>query len=114
MADRPDRPLTFEEAVAVQDPARIARLENGESFKDRSLSDFYSEVIVHEDCEGNGDWIVDYFDDDGGCYVTIFAGPECEKRARDYFHALKSKRLRTIRTPEPRLARKSQTRRKTK
>ena len=30
MADRPDRPLTFEEAVAVQDPARIARLENGE------------------------------------------------------------------------------------
>ncbi len=82
MADRPDRPLTFEEAVAVQDPARIARLENGESFKDRSLSDFYSEVIVHEDCEGNGDWIVDYFDDDGGCYVTIFAGPECEKRSR--------------------------------
>ena len=88
--------------------------KTAKSFKDRSVSDFYSEVIVHEDCEGRPEWIVDYFDDDGGCYVTIFAGPECEKRARDYFHALKSKRLTTIRTPEPYPAGKPRARRKTK
>jgi hypothetical protein len=72
-------------------------LNNGERYEDPSVSSSQREVIVHEDCEGNGDWIVDYFDDDGGCYVTIFCGPENEKRARDYFHALKSRRLKTIR-----------------
>jgi hypothetical protein len=98
MPDRPDRPLTFEEAAAVQDPDRIARLTNGESYEDRSVKDTgRREVIVHEECQGNGDWWVEYFDDDGGCYVTIFSGPEREARARDYFHALKSKRLNTIR-----------------
>ena len=28
-------------------------------------------------------------DDDGGCYITIFAGPAAERRARDYFISLK-------------------------
>ena len=28
-----------------------------------------------------------YFDDDGGCYVTVFAGPKAEWRARDYLQA---------------------------
>ena len=44
---------------------------------------------------------VEYFDDDGGCYVTIFAGPESEKRARDYFASLKSGRLAILREPQP-------------
>lgn len=29
-------------------------------------------------------WNVEQVDDDGGCLVTIFTGPEAEKRARDY------------------------------
>jgi hypothetical protein len=39
-------------------------------------------------------------DDDGGCYVTIFAGPAAEQRARTYYayyEALQMKRLPTIR-----------------
>jgi hypothetical protein len=34
---------------------------------------------------GSRAWRVEYFDADGGCYVTVFAGPAAEKRARDYF-----------------------------
>jgi hypothetical protein len=37
-----------------------------------------------------GEWRVEYFDDDGGCYVTVFAGPRAEKRARDYAGALRA------------------------
>jgi hypothetical protein len=33
-------------------------------------------------------------------YVTIFAGPEAEKRARDYFKALKGKWLKIIRATD--------------
>jgi len=40
------------------------------------------------------DWDTD--DDDGGCYGTIFAGPEAEQRAH-YYEALQTKRLPTIR-----------------
>jgi hypothetical protein len=40
------------------------------------------------------------FDADGGCYVTIFAGPEAEPRARDYFKVLKGKWLRIIRATD--------------
>jgi hypothetical protein len=36
----------------------------------------------------SGEWRVEYFDDDGGCYVAIFAGPAAEQRARDYRDAL--------------------------
>jgi hypothetical protein len=36
-------------------------------------------------------------DDDGGCYVTIFAGPAAEQRACTYYEALQMKRLPTIR-----------------
>jgi hypothetical protein len=32
-------------------------------------------------------------DDDGGCYVAIFAGPAAEQRARDYGDALTTGRL---------------------
>ena len=47
------------------------------------------------------EWRVEYFDDDGGCYVTIFAGPAAERRARDYFNSLKSGRLSIQREPLP-------------
>ena len=56
-----------------------------------------SEIKVFEDRIVSGQLRVEYFDDDGGCYVTVFAGPKAEQRARDYFHALKFGRLRTVR-----------------
>jgi hypothetical protein len=40
--------------------------------------------------------MVDWGDRDGGCYVTTFDGPMAEQRARDYFEALKSGRLKII------------------
>jgi hypothetical protein len=46
---------------------------------------------------GTGAWRVEYFDGDGGCYVTVIAGPKAERRAPDYFDALKFGRLRTVR-----------------
>ena len=60
-------------------------------------NDFHADVILHEDFGGNGEWRVEYQDDDGACYVTIFAGPVAERRARDYFEALKSGALKTVR-----------------
>jgi hypothetical protein len=73
-------------------------MENGESFEDVTVSDpFHREVFVHEDRYGTGEWRVEYFDAEGGCYVTVFAGPKAEKRARDYFEALRFGRLRTVR-----------------
>jgi hypothetical protein len=53
------------------------------------------ELCVHEDRYGTGEWHVSYYDDDGGCYVTVFGGPEAEWRAREYFGALKTGQLRT-------------------
>jgi hypothetical protein len=49
-----------------------------------------SEISVFEDRAQQGEWRVEYIDEDGGCYVTIFAGPAAEKRARDYHDALKA------------------------
>ena len=93
-----DKPRSFKEVVAAQNPAERARMENGETFNDVMVrSPFHQEVSVHEDREGTGEWRVEYFDDDGGCYVTVFAGPKAERRARDYFDALKFGRLRTVR-----------------
>ena len=60
---------------------------------------------INEDRFGTGEWRVEYFDDDGGCYVTIFAGPAAERRARDYFNSLKSGRLSIKREPLPRIKR---------
>src|SRR3954451_11585752 len=67
------RPRTFEEVVAAQDPAETARLERGDRFVDPSVNAFHGEVSVNEDRYGTGEWRVEDFDDDGGCYVTIFA-----------------------------------------
>jgi hypothetical protein len=89
------RPRIFEEvrAANLADPfhaARIARLNSGERFDDPTVSDpFQREMSVHPDCEGGSHCFVDWFDSDGGCYVTTFDGPMAEQRARDYFAALK-------------------------
>jgi hypothetical protein len=77
----------------------MARLERGDHFVDPSVNAFHGEVSVNEDRFGTGEWRVEYFDDDGGCYVTIFAGPAAERRARDYFNSLKSGRLSIKREP---------------
>jgi hypothetical protein len=95
------RPRTFEEVVAAHDPADKVRIERGEFFIDPSVNPFHGEVSLNEDRDVKGDWRVEYFDDDGGCYVTIFAGPAAERRARDYFASLKSGHLRIPREPLP-------------
>jgi hypothetical protein len=90
---------TFAEVVAAEDPAERERMERTETFTDASVEarDFRAVVTVLEDRGGNGEWRVEYFDEDGTPYVTIFAGPECERRARDYFGALKTGRLKIVR-----------------
>ena len=88
------KPRTFEEIVAAQGSLETAR---GERFVDPTINSFHAEVSVNEDRDGTGEWRVEYFDNDGGCYVTIFAGPEAAQRARAYFQALKGKSLKTIR-----------------
>ena len=98
---RGPRPRTFEEVVAAQDLTDSARLERGEHFTDPLVNPFHGEVSVNEDRHASGEWRVEYFDDDGGCYVTIFTGPASEKRARAYFALLKSGRLEILRDPLP-------------
>ena len=94
----PDKPRTFKEVVAAEGPADRAWMETRQTFIDVLVrSPFHQEVSVHEDRDGTGEWRVEYYNDDGGCYATAFAGPKAEERARDYFHALKFGRLRTVR-----------------
>jgi len=52
---------------------------------------------VIEDQARNGEWQVEHSDNGGGCYVTLFAGPEAERRARNYFQALKSGTIKIVR-----------------
>jgi hypothetical protein len=93
-----DKPRTFEEVVAATDPAVRERIERAEIYSDPAVeNDFHADVILMEDRDGNGEWRVEYQDDDGACYVTIFAGPAAERRARDYFEALKTGTLKTVR-----------------
>jgi hypothetical protein len=92
------RPRTFEEVVEATASAVRERIERAEIYSDPAVeNDFHSDVILHEDLNGNGEWRVDYQDDDGGCYVTIFAGPKADQRARDYFQALKTGALKAVR-----------------
>ena len=72
---RNPRPRSFEEVVAAQGTAEMAWVERGECFVDPSVNSFHGEMSVNEDRHGASEWRVEYFDDDGGCYVTIFAGP---------------------------------------
>jgi hypothetical protein len=53
------------------------------------------DLALAEDLVIPGEWLVEYFDDDGADYVTIFTGQEAEARARDYRDALKEGRLGT-------------------
>ena len=94
----PDKPRSFKEVVATQNPAERERIATAEAFKDVLVRNpFQQDVTVVEDRDGTGEWRVEYFDDDGACYVRVFSGPQAERRARDYFDALKFGRLRTIR-----------------
>jgi hypothetical protein len=103
-----DRPRTFEQvrAANLADPfhaARIARLNMGERFDDATANSddpLVCEVSVHPECEGGPHWIVEWGDRDGGCYVTTLDGPMAERRARDYFDALKAGRLKVLREIE--------------
>ena len=53
------------------------------------------DLTLIEDEVMRGEWRVEYFDDDGDDYVTIFVGQEAESRARDYRDAIKQGRLGT-------------------
>jgi len=44
------------------------------AFKDVLVRNpFQRDLTVIEDRDGTGEWHVEYFDDDGACYVTVFA-----------------------------------------
>jgi hypothetical protein len=43
-----------------------------------------------------GSYVVEYTDAEGAAYVTVFAGPEAETRAREYFDALRLGQLKII------------------
>ena len=94
-------PRTFEEVVAAQDPAERKQRKRDEHYRDRAVEqDFHADVWLVEDRNASGIWRVEYQDDNGGCYVTIFAGPVAERRARTYYEALQAKRLqRSARAP---------------
>jgi len=49
-----------------------------------------SEILIFKSDDEPEEWRVEYFDEDGGCYVVIFAGPAAERRAREYVAALKA------------------------
>src|SRR3977135_1080188 len=87
MIDRPNRPRTLKDVAAPQGAADRERLERAEH-----LMDPPREGTIIEDQARNGDWRVEYFGRDSAGYVTIFTGPEAERRARDYFQALKRSR----------------------
>src|SRR5437899_10407834 len=93
-----DRPRTFEEVVAAEDPAVRERLEHAECYRDGAVeNDFHADVVLQEDRDGNGEWLVSYKDHDGAIYVTVFSGTMAEQRARDYFGALKIGTIKTLR-----------------
>ena len=97
-----DKPRTFEEVVAAEDPALRERMERAEFYRDPAVkNDFHAAVVLHEDRDRNGEWLVSYQDDDRAIYLTVFSGPEAQQRARDYFAALKGGGIKTIRAGAP-------------
>jgi hypothetical protein len=66
------------------DPAAIYPLRRA------GLGGRMTDLKLFEDKASPGAWRVEYFDDDGGCYVTVFGGPQAEDRARDYYAALRT------------------------
>jgi hypothetical protein len=65
------------------------------------------DLALIEDQYLSGEWVVEYFDDDGADYVAIFTGQEAEGRARDYRDAIKEGRLGT-RIADAKVARSEQ------
>jgi hypothetical protein len=53
-----------------------------------------TEVHIGADPLHPDDWRVEYFDDEGGCYVTIFSGPDAKARAFDYGAAMRNRTLK--------------------
>ena len=94
MAKRPKS--SFDEVIAALDSAERARIDRLETFFDPNADKDDAEVSVGEDRDQPGEWRVEYFQKPDG-YVTIFAGPMAEQRARAYFDALKSGALKIIR-----------------
>jgi hypothetical protein len=90
------RPRSFEEVVAALSPTERARIGRIDTFFDPNADRDEAEVSLAEDRDQPSEWRVEYFHKADG-YVTIFAGPMAEERARDYFNALKSGRLGIIR-----------------
>jgi hypothetical protein len=90
------RPRSFEEVVAALSPTERARIGRIDTFFDPNAERDEAEVSLAEDRDQPSEWRVEYFHKADG-YVTIFAGPMAEERARDYFNALKSGRLGIIR-----------------
>ena len=41
-------------------------------------------ALVFADKEDPRDWRVEWFDEDGGCEVTVFYGPQADERARAF------------------------------
>jgi len=63
--DMADKPRSFDELVAAEDPAARERRERGDTFKDAGVeNDFHADVNVQEDREHPGEWLVEYFDED--------------------------------------------------
>jgi hypothetical protein len=96
-----DRPRGFEEIIAALSPAERARIGRIETFFDAAAEHDAAEVSLAEDRDQPGEWCVEYFQKADG-YVTIFAGPIAEQRARDYFMALKTGQLKIVRDPPAR------------
>jgi hypothetical protein len=75
-----DKPRTFEEVAAAEDPTVRERMERAELYRDPAVkNDFHAAVVLHEDRKGNGEWLVSYQDDDGAIYLNVFSGPEAEE-----------------------------------
>jgi hypothetical protein len=59
-------------------------------------------LAVIADRTSQPEWHVEYFDDDGGCYVTIFAGPASEARAKAYWTVLQLGEIDIVATAKQR------------
>lgn len=56
----------------------------------------FSRATGRRDREDPADWRVEYQDDDGSCFVTIFSGPQAQARARAYYAALETGKIKLI------------------
>jgi hypothetical protein len=73
-------PRSFDEIIAVLNPAERARIERIETFSDPNAPVGEAEVSLAEDRDQPGEWCIEYFHEADG-YVTIFAGPMAQQRA---------------------------------